>query len=85
MAAKESVLALYRNMMRESRRMMDYNFRNYSMRRVRQGFQEARTSPNPEIQYHQGVTSLQMLRRQSAISQMYASPQAYVMDSITKH
>jgi hypothetical protein len=38
MSTSTAALVLYRNMLREARRVNDYNFRMYAMRRVKQGF-----------------------------------------------
>lgn len=38
MSTHTAALVLYRNLLREARKVNDYNFRMYAMRRVKQGF-----------------------------------------------
>jgi len=43
MSTTTGALVLYRNLLREARKVNDYNFRMYAMRRVKQGFVKNRT------------------------------------------
>eukprot|EP00613_Pedinella_sp_CCMP2098_P030483 CAMPEP_0171728132 /NCGR_PEP_ID=MMETSP0991-20121206/26760_1 /TAXON_ID=483369 /ORGANISM="non described non described, Strain CCMP2098" /LENGTH=83 /DNA_ID=CAMNT_0012322109 /DNA_START=24 /DNA_END=275 /DNA_ORIENTATION=- len=78
-------LQLYRNLLRETKLLTDYNFRNYAARRARLGFEQAKTVSHPEIAYQEGLEALQILKRQAAISQMFPSSGGFVMDSFTAH
>ena len=43
MASRTSVLTLYRQILRESKSVADYNFREYAARRARLGFEQGRS------------------------------------------
>ena len=43
MSSSASSLSLYRSMVREAKRIVDYNFREYALRRVRVGFEQGRS------------------------------------------
>mmetsp|Transcript_27305 Transcript_27305/g.31169 ORF Transcript_27305/g.31169 Transcript_27305/m.31169 type:complete len:81 (-) Transcript_27305:215-457(-) len=70
-----TISSLYRSMLRESRKIADYNFRSYANRRVKLGFDKNRSlvGENAELALQEGQTQLQLLKRQAMISQMYPS------------
>ncbi|XP_040086138.1 LYR motif-containing protein 4-like [Oryx dammah] len=75
-SSRAHVLALYRAMLRESKRFGAYNYRTYAIRRIRDAFRENKNVKDPaEIQAlvnkarrHLGIT-----RRQVHIGQMYST------------
>lgn len=74
MAARSQTLALYKVMMRESSKFNDFNFRSYFQRRVRDGFKESKSLTNgPQIQEQLTIAkqNLEMIRRQSTLSQLF--------------
>ncbi|CAN6630753.1 protein Isd11p [Trichomonascus vanleenenianus] len=67
-------ISLYRNLLRYSARLAGYNFRQYALRRTRDAFLSNRSLTDPaEIQreVEKGRQQLEVVKRQSAISQMY--------------
>ena len=74
MASRTSVLTLYRQILRESKSVADYNFREYALRRVREEVREASTISGADaitLAYQQGRQQLLMVRRQASISSMF--------------
>ncbi|KAK9376419.1 complex 1 protein-domain-containing protein [Lipomyces chichibuensis] len=83
-----AVLALYRSLLRTSRRFEGYNFREYAARRTRDGFRIHKDETDPrmiEILLRQGEEQLAVLRRQTAISQMYKFDKVVVDTAPKKH
>nr|POE89934.1 lyr motif-containing protein 4 [Quercus suber] len=68
------VRALYRSLMRQSRQFAAYNFREYATRRTRDAFraheQEADARKVQELM-QKGLKELQMLKRQTVVSQFF--------------
>lgn len=77
---------LFKKLMRAGAGFTNYNFREYTLRRVRQGFREnIGVSDATEITklVHEGQMQLEVVRRQALISQLY--PEArHVMESAPK-
>jgi len=72
--SRAAILSLYRNLLREGGRFSHYGFREYARRRTRDAFRQCRNETDPQrVQdlYSRGMSDLQMLRRQTVISQMY--------------
>lgn len=68
-------LHLYRNLLRQASKLASYNFRQYALRRVRDGFLSNRNMVDlREIQKEMalGHEQLEVLKRQATISQMYS-------------
>ncbi|KAF2787034.1 hypothetical protein K505DRAFT_317396 [Melanomma pulvis-pyrius CBS 109.77] len=68
------VRSLYRSLLRQSRQFAAYNFREYAKRRTRDAFREYRAeSEDRRVQelIQRGLKELQMLKRQTVISQFY--------------
>ena len=74
-ASRTQVLQLFRGLMRQARRLEDYNFRDYAKRRVVMGFQENRGLAGEVAaqEYQEGLKNLDMLKRQAVISHLYPS------------
>ncbi|OAG37260.1 hypothetical protein AYO21_08559 [Fonsecaea monophora] len=69
-----SVRSLYRSLLREGNKFANYNFRMYARRRTRDAFHEHQHERDPRrIQelVQKGLKELQMLKRQTVISQFY--------------
>jgi hypothetical protein len=74
-------LKLYRDLLRYSTRIAGYNFRQYAIRRSRDGFLSNRNLTDPaeiKAEIAKGYEQLEVLRRQSIISQMYRGDQLVV-------
>eukprot|EP00615_Pteridomonas_danica_P015515 CAMPEP_0114401528 /NCGR_PEP_ID=MMETSP0102-20121206/17288_1 /TAXON_ID=38822 ORGANISM="Pteridomonas danica, Strain PT" /NCGR_SAMPLE_ID=MMETSP0102 /ASSEMBLY_ACC=CAM_ASM_000212 /LENGTH=90 /DNA_ID=CAMNT_0001564597 /DNA_START=12 /DNA_END=284 /DNA_ORIENTATION=+ len=84
-ALATSFTALYRNLLRESKKIMDFNFRNYALRRTRDGFiAQKNASPTTiDQRYQEAVEALNLVKRQSIVSQLYHSPNPFVMDTVS--
>lgn len=87
-AASRDALHLYRQLLRYSSRIAAYNFREYALRRTRDAFREnrgvtdARTLQNL---MQRGSSELEVLKRQSAISQMYMAEKVIVEHAAPKN
>ncbi|KAG5358201.1 LYR motif-containing protein 4 [Yarrowia sp. B02] len=74
-AHKTLALDLYRQLLRNGYRMAGYNFRQYAIRRTRDGFranQHLKERGEIESAIKYAEKELGVLKRQSVISQMYA-------------
>lgn len=70
------VRKLYKALLRHGSRFSDYNFREYALRRTRDGFRAAVNETDIEKVnklYYDGLNNLAVLKRQTAISQMFKS------------
>ncbi|KAK3331042.1 hypothetical protein B0H66DRAFT_545569 [Apodospora peruviana] len=70
----QRVLSLYRQLLRQGNQFAAYNFREYAKRRTRDAFHENKGVEDPRrIQelLQKGLKELQMLKRQTVISQFY--------------
>jgi hypothetical protein len=72
--SKQQVLQLYREFMRNSTKFDNYNFRNYFIRRSRDAFKQGKELTDEQqisTQFQKARDELNVLERQSKISQMY--------------
>ena len=78
---KADVLALFRSMFRHSSKIVNYNFRSHAQRRIRWGFEQNKSVAGAELaeKYKYGLTQLDVVKRQSIISQLYPDSVASVM------
>ncbi|KAF2440721.1 hypothetical protein P171DRAFT_435489 [Karstenula rhodostoma CBS 690.94] len=68
------VRSLYRSLLRQGNQFAAYNFREYAKRRTRDGFrQHQNESEERRIQelVQEGLKTLQMLKRQTVVSQFF--------------
>ena len=74
--SRHEVLSLYRQLFRVGSRIQDYNMKEYAKRRIKQSFQQNRVLENTDDilkSYMRGKKNLQMLTRQSIMTQLYPS------------
>ncbi|KAI1403100.1 hypothetical protein F4819DRAFT_484889 [Hypoxylon fuscum] len=80
-APDAEICALYRQLLRSSEQFQAYNFREYAKRRTRDAFRENVSVQDPrEIQslIQKGLKELQMMKRQTVISQFYQADRLVV-------
>ncbi|XP_074643364.1 LYR motif-containing protein 4-like [Tubulanus polymorphus] len=79
-----SILQLYRAMMRESKKFTGYNYREYALRRTRDGFKEHKAKTDPaEIAklYNIAQENFAVIKRQVVISQLYQQPKIVIEEN----
>ena len=72
--SRQAILSLYRNLLRTGGQFSQYGFREYARRRTRDAFREHQKETDAaRIQelVNRGISELQMMKRQTVISQMY--------------
>jgi hypothetical protein len=72
--SRTAILSLYRNLLRTGGHFSQYGFREYAKRRTRDAFREHRNETDQQrIQdlVNRGINELQVMKRQTAIGQMY--------------
>ncbi|EME27768.1 LYR motif-containing protein 4 [Galdieria sulphuraria] len=72
--SRSEVLRLYRKMLKYSSMFSDYNFREYSLARVKESFRQNKLLQDEEAilkAVEKAQKNLQMLQRQAQISQMF--------------
>lgn len=83
MASRNYILALYKQMMRESQKFPDYNFRSYALRRVKDGFREGQKEGDQQriaelVQKAQ--ENLGIIKRQTVIGNLYGDNPSVIED-----
>lgn len=75
MSASSASLSLFRSLLRESKKVDNYNFRLYATRRVKIGFSINRNlaGKEAEIAFLEGEEQLGILRRQVVVGSLYPS------------
>lgn len=60
-------------MLKHSKKLQDYNFRSYAIRRTRQGFREAKDVSPEEAErlYQTGLKQLEVVNRQAIIGSLF--------------
>lgn len=87
MASSKDVLKLYRQFLQKSNRFDNYNFREWSKRKVIYDFKSHKDLKNQdEINsfYNKGIATLAQLERQTAISQMFTF-EKLVVEPLSRH
>ncbi|CAH1392498.1 unnamed protein product [Nezara viridula] len=72
--SSKQVLKLYRDMMREAKKFHAYNFRNYALRRIKDGFSMNKgLTDSKEVlaKYNSALKSFEMLKRQVIVTSLY--------------
>ncbi|RWS26444.1 LYR motif-containing protein 4-like protein [Leptotrombidium deliense] len=89
MAEREIVVRLYKQLLRESSKFTNYNFRSYAIRRVQDAFREhkgCKDSEKLQQLIEEAKNNLSMLKRQVAISAMYETTKLVVeKNNTTSH
>ncbi|XP_059145891.1 LYR motif-containing protein 4-like [Physella acuta] len=73
---KVQILSLYKQLLRESNKLSDYNFRMYALRRTKDAFKENKAETNvTKIQdlVAKAKENLDILKRQALISHLFGS------------
>ncbi|XP_046386053.1 LYR motif-containing protein 4 [Ischnura elegans] len=86
MSSRNSILKLYKTMLRESEKFSSYNFRNYAIRRTRDGFRENKHLTDPEEvskQIEYARKNLEIIKRQVAVGSMYGG-QKLIIENDTR-
>mmetsp|Transcript_17102 Transcript_17102/g.26640 ORF Transcript_17102/g.26640 Transcript_17102/m.26640 type:complete len:96 (-) Transcript_17102:401-688(-) len=80
---KIEVLHLFRGIIKYGKMIKDYNFREYALRRTRDGFRSNQSLQGEELSkvYSNGLNQFEIVRRQALIGQLYPS-ETSVMESI---
>ncbi|KAG0173341.1 hypothetical protein DFQ28_008775 [Apophysomyces sp. BC1034] len=82
-ATRAQVLSLYREFFRHGNKFASYNFRDYALRRSRDGFRAnaAETDPAKIAQHiERAQQDLAVLKRQAAISSLYTTGEKLVIE-----
>jgi len=69
-----SVRSLFRSLLRTSAQFANYNFREYAKRRTKDAFREHQKESDPRViqeLVQKGLKELQMMKRQTIVSQFY--------------
>jgi len=72
--SRSAILSLYRNLLRTGGQFNQYGFREYALRRTRDAFREHMNETDPqriEELVQRGLRELQVMKRQTAIGQLY--------------
>merc|ERR1712004_638972 len=71
---RSKILSLYKQLLRTSAHFSNYNFRNYVLRRVKDGFKDAKGESNHaaiESFISEAEQQLALVKRQTTIGQMF--------------
>ncbi|KAK3725576.1 hypothetical protein RRG08_042994 [Elysia crispata] len=78
---RQTVLTLYKSLLRESGKITDYNFRLYALRRTKDAFKENKDVSDPtriQALIQKGQENLEVLKRQALVSQLYGSTRTVI-------
>lgn len=87
-ATRTQVLSLYRDFLRYGNKLSAYNFREYAIRRSRDGFRAHANEAEPsKIQalIEKAQRDLEVVKRQAVISQLYTRNEKLVVEQVLKH
>ncbi|XP_014272362.1 LYR motif-containing protein 4 [Halyomorpha halys] len=84
--SKAQVLKLYRDMMREAKKIPAYNFRTYALRRIKHGFNENKNVKLECIKnkFNDGLLAYDSLKRQVIVSAIFKTDKIIVENQIGK-
>ncbi|KAL7456947.1 hypothetical protein ACHAWC_010974 [Mediolabrus comicus] len=76
-------ISLFRSLLREAKKVDNYNFRLYAIRRVKLGFQINRNLAGNEadLAFREGQENLDILRRQVVLGSLYPSAKSVMENS----
>ena len=71
--SRNGVLSLYRQMLRNSLKFANYNFREHAYRRISGEFRLCQSLPpsEAEAKFQWGINQAELVKRQAIISQLY--------------
>ena len=81
--SKSDVLHLYRNLLRNSKKFCNYNFREYFLRRTKEDFKFHKNESDPsKVQQllEKARQDLVVIARQATLSQMYAADRPFIVE-----
>ena len=84
----QSVLRLYRDLLREAAKFHSYNYRTYALQRIKSGFREQRAERELDVAeklLREARDSLEMLKRQTFINRSYAGERLVIESQSKKH
>ena len=73
-SSSKTVLSLYKTMLRESGKFVDFNYRSYAIRRIKDGFRNSANETDKakaEQQIKLAKDNLEMIKRQVTIGQLF--------------
>ncbi|XP_038070137.1 LYR motif-containing protein 4-like [Patiria miniata] len=76
-ATRATVLKLYREILRESKKFTGYNYREYALRRTKVAFRENKSLTDEakiKALIQEAEENLQIIKRQVVLSQLYKDP-----------
>ncbi|KAL7465432.1 hypothetical protein ACHAXS_005756 [Conticribra weissflogii] len=75
MSSPQAPMALFRSLLREAKKVDNYNFRHYAIRRTRAGFTANRdlTGNEAVVALQEGQEQLEVLKRQVVLGTLYPS------------
>jgi len=73
MPSKTQALALFRNLLRQSSKLQNYNYRDHALRRVKSSFQEGRalSAELAATQYAWGLEQLKLVERHKVLGHLF--------------
>ncbi|TMW59281.1 hypothetical protein Poli38472_004350 [Pythium oligandrum] len=84
MATKQTVLRLYKDMLRDAARVESYNYRNYAVRRVREEFRKNKALSAGSAEQQQALAFAKeqagVLHRQMVITKLYPPQTKSIME-----
>ncbi|KAL6450247.1 ISD11 Protein ISD11 [Candida maltosa Xu316] len=87
MVDSKQVLRLYKQLFEKAGKFDNYNFKEYSKRKIHETFKANKGVSNPEEVnqlYNEGINQLALLTRQTTISQLYTFDKL-VVEPLQKH
>ncbi|GFR92848.1 LYR motif-containing protein 4 [Elysia marginata] len=78
---RQTVLSLYKSLLKESAKITDYNFRLYALRRTKDAFKENKNVSDPtriKALIQKAQENLEVVKRQAIVSQLYGSTKVVI-------
>ena len=86
-ANTRTILSLYKEMLRESGKFVNFNYRSYALRRIKDGFRTNSKEVDPakiENQVRYAQETLKIIKRQTIVGQLFGSNQQLSVE-VLKH
>lgn len=87
MASRNQILNLYKGMLKEANKFTDFNFRSYTIRRIRDGFKDSKSlTEGSEISEKLSLAkkSLDLIKRQATIGTLFDINQPLTIEKMRK-